>query len=68
MTLTFIMLALLFAGALAWLSENRWQGSAKWLALIVLALLATVFTIFVISYDQPFDNLQVLTRVSWIHF
>lgn len=66
MTLTFIMLALLFTGALAWLSENRWQGSAKWLALIVLALLATVFTIFVISYDQPFDNLQVLTRVSWI--
>lgn len=66
MTLTFIMLALLFAGALAWFSENRWQGSAKWLALIVLALLATVFTIFVISYDQPFDNLQVLTRVSWI--
>ena len=66
MTLTFIMLALLFAGALAWFSENRWQGSAKWLALIVLALLATVFTIFVISYDQPFENLQVLTRVSWI--
>ena len=66
MTLTFIMLALLFAGALAWFSENRWQGSAKWLALIVLALLATVFTIFVISHDQPFDNLQVLTRVSWI--
>ncbi len=66
MTLTFIMLALLFAGALAWFSENRWQGCAKWLALIVLALLATVFTIFVISHDQPFDNLQVLTRVSWI--
>ena len=66
MTLTFIMLALLFTGALAWFSENRWQGSAKWLALIVLALLATVFTIFVISYDQPFENLQVLTRVSWI--
>jgi NADH-quinone oxidoreductase subunit M len=66
MTLTFIMLALLFAGALAWFSENHWQGSAKWLALIVLALLATVFTIFVISYDQPFENLQVLTRVSWI--
>lgn len=66
MTLTFIMLALLFAGALAWFSENRWQGSAKWLALIVLALLATVFTIFVISYDQPFESLQVLTRVSWI--
>jgi len=36
------------------------------LALIVLALLATVFTIFVISYDHPFENLQVLTRVSWI--
>ena len=66
MTLTFIMLALLFTGALAWFSENRWQGSAKWLALIVLALLATVFTIFVISYDHPFENLQVLTRVSWI--
>lgn len=66
MTLTFIMLALLFAGVLAWFSENRWQGSAKWLALIVLALLATVFTIFVISYDHPFENLQVLTRVSWI--
>jgi NADH-quinone oxidoreductase subunit M len=60
------MLALLVAGAVAWLLENRWQGSAKWLALISLALLATVFAIFVISYDRSFETLQVLTRVSWI--
>ena len=66
MTLTFIMLALLVAGAFAWLLEEQWQGCAKWLALTVIALLATVFTIFVVSYGSSFETLQVLTRVSWI--
>ena len=66
MTLTFIMLALLVAGVFAWALEQQWQGCAKWLALTVLALLATVFTIFVISHGSNFETLQVLTRVSWI--
>lgn len=66
MTLTCIMLALLFAGGLAWRAENHWQGSAKWLALIALALLATVFAVFVMSASNDFAQLQVLSRVSWI--
>lgn len=70
MTLTFIMLALLFAGACAWRAEQHWQGSAKWLALITLTLLATVFAIFVVNYSMnsphDFTQLQVLSRVSWI--
>ena len=66
MTLTCIMLALLFAGGLAWRAEKYWQGSAKWLALIALALLATVFAVFVISTNNDFAQLQVLSRVSWI--
>jgi NADH-quinone oxidoreductase subunit M len=60
------MLALLAAGAIAWFMEKQWQGCAKWVALVALALLATVFAIFVISHDNSFENLQVLTRVSWI--
>ena len=66
MTLTCIMLALLFAGGLAWRAENHWQGSAKWLALIALALLATGFAVFVMSASNDFAQLQVLSRVSWI--
>ncbi|MGB1262901.1 MAG: complex I subunit 4 family protein [Cognaticolwellia sp.] len=70
MTLTFIMLALLMAGALAWRAEKYWQGSAKWIAVISLMLLATVFTVFVASYGSThhsdFSQLQVLSRVSWI--
>ena len=66
MTLTCIMLALLFAGGSAWRAENHWQGSAKWLALIALALLATVFAVFVMSASNDFAQLQVLSRVSWI--
>jgi len=66
MTLTFIMLALLVAGAFAWALEKQWQGAAKWLALVVLALLATVFAIFVFSHVSNFETLQVLTKVSWI--
>lgn len=66
MTLTFIMLALLVAGAFAWALEKQWQGAAKWLALVVLALLATVFAIFVFSHISNFETLQVLTKVSWI--
>jgi NADH-quinone oxidoreductase subunit M len=60
------MLALLVAGAMAWLMEKQWQGSAKWVALVALTLLATVFAIFVISHDNSFENLHVLMRVSWI--
>ena len=70
MTLTFIMLALLIAGALTWRAEKYWQGSAKWLALISLALCTTVFVVFVISqainHNNDFAQLQVLTRVDWI--
>jgi len=66
MTLTCIMLALLFAGGLTWRAEYHWQGSAKWLALIALALLATVFAVFVMSASNDFAQLQVLSRVSWI--
>lgn len=70
MTLTFIMLTLLITGALAWRAEKHWQGSAKWLALISLALLATVFAVFVISHannqNNNFAKLQVLTQVDWI--
>ena len=70
MTLTFIMLALLIAGALAWRAENYWQGSAKWIALISLMLLATVFTVFIASYGSnhhsDFSELQLLSRISWI--
>ena len=68
MTLTFIMLALLIAGALAWRAEKHWQGSAKWMALISLALIATVFAIFVINqainHNNDFEQLQVLTQVD----
>jgi NADH-quinone oxidoreductase subunit M len=70
MTLSFIMLALLIAGAFAWRAEIYWQGSAKWLALITLGLLATIFAIFVINqainHNNDFAELQVLTRVNWI--
>ena len=66
MTLSFIMLALLVAGGVVWRAEKQWHGSAKWLSLITLALLATVFTVFVMSHNTDFTNLQVLTRVTWI--
>ncbi len=66
MTLSFIMLALLVAGGVVWRAEKQWQGSAKWLSLITLALLATVFTVFVMSHNTDFTQLQVLSRVTWI--
>lgn len=66
MIITFIMVALLVAGVLACVVEKRWLGSAKWLALITLVLLAILFGIFVIGHEQSFETLQVLTRVTWI--
>ncbi len=66
MTLTFIMVTLFIAGILSWVCENRWRGSAKWCALLVLTLLATVFCIFVVTANHNFESLTVLSRVSWI--
>ncbi|SEK43843.1 NADH dehydrogenase subunit M [Colwellia chukchiensis] len=66
MTLSVIMLALVLTGAIAWWAERHWQGSAKWLSLLGLTLLATVFAVFITSANHDFAQLQVLTRVMWI--
>lgn len=69
MTLTFIMVGLIIAGLLVWQAEKLWLGSAKWLSLISLVLLSTVFAVFVLNNsvaNEDFVQLQVLTRVAWI--
>ena len=66
MMISFIMVALLVAGVLACITEKRWLGSAKWVALIALILLAALFGIFIVGHELSFETLQVLTRVTWI--
>ena len=69
MTLTFIMMALVIAGLLVWQAEKLWQGSAKWLSLMSLVLLSTVFAVFILNHSvahQDFVQLQVLSRIDWI--
>ena len=66
MIITAIILILLVGGIIGWQLENKKQESARIIALLTVVLASMVFIVYLFSSSNQWQDLIVLTRLSWI--
>ena len=66
MIITAIILILLVGGIIGWQLENKKQESARIIALLTVVLASMVFIVYLFSSSNQWQDLTVLTRLSWI--
>ena len=66
MIISLLMIGLVITGGLAWFADNRKAGSAKSVSLVAILFFGASFSGYLITSEQDYSELVVLTNIQWI--